>query len=74
MTPREFCQAGSCEAAKGWAHFGMLTFATGFAVYNVLAYCVRQRRESHLARNVVLYTLLAAIEWRQMQRHWRKTC
>ena len=58
---------GKAEAAKAGVHGGLLGLALVCLGYNAIAFALR--RESHLARNCVLYGSLAAIEVYQVSKH-----
>lgn len=60
---------GEAESFKGYAHGLMFTLAVLFVAYNVSAWITR--RETHLARNSLVYGLLAVLEAWQMARHRR---
>ena len=60
-------KAGHCEVFKTAWHGGLLVLALGAAVYNVAAFTVRPK--PHLARNVLLYGAIVAVEVLQIRHH-----
>lgn len=61
-------QHGCAESFKGAWHFGGLIFAGGAALYNMAA--LIERRESHLAINASIYTLLTIFEASKVRHHF----
>lgn len=66
---RAFCQAGANEPVKASVHAALGTLAAICLAYNMAAFILR--RERHLARNVLLYTGICALELAQVRRHLR---
>jgi hypothetical protein len=67
MSPRAFCESGTCETLKGSAHVGLGVFAAACFLYNLVAFCYR--REKHLAVNGVVYGVVTAYEISKVKHH-----
>jgi hypothetical protein len=60
-------QCGECETLKAGVHATALGLAAVMALYNAAAWL--SRRQTHLAVNAVLYTLMAAWEQQHVAHH-----
>jgi hypothetical protein len=60
-------QCGSCEHLKTGVHASVLGLAAICGLYNAAAWLTR--RQTHLAVNVVMYTVLAAWEHQHVAHH-----
>lgn len=58
---------GEAEIFKGLIHLGLFGLGVTCMAYNLMAW--GQRRERHLAKNVLVYGSLAAYEAVQIERH-----
>lgn len=58
---------GQHEVLKATMHGMMMTLAALFTAYNIVAY--HRRGEYHLARNVIIYGALTALETLQVSSH-----
>ena len=58
---------GRYEGVKALWHGGLLVLALGAAAYNVAAFTVRPK--PHLARNILLYGAIVAVEVLQIRHH-----
>jgi hypothetical protein len=59
--------AGEAEIFKGAVHLCLFGLAATCLCYGGMAFS--QRREKHLAQNVIIYAVLTWFEFRQIQRH-----
>lgn len=66
MTPRMF-RPGEYETSKAVVHLALLGLAGVCAGYNLVAWAFR--RDTHLAVNASVYTVLALLEFKQVGRH-----
>jgi hypothetical protein len=60
-------QCGNCEPLKTGVHASVLGLAAICGLYNAAAWLTR--RQTHLAVNAVLYTVLAAWEQQHVTHH-----
>ena len=58
---------GKHEGFKASCHLVMMMLAGSFTLYNTVAYI--RRRETHLAKNVIVYGALTALEILQATTH-----
>lgn len=61
------CESGEAEMFKGLIHLSLFGLAVTCTSYNAMAW--GQRRQWHLAQNVLVYGALAAYEAAQIRRH-----
>jgi hypothetical protein len=60
-------QCGQCETLKAGVHATALGLAAVMGIYNAAAWL--SRRQTHLAVNAVLYTLMTAWEQKHVAHH-----
>lgn len=70
-TVRDLCTSGRHEPLKAAVHGALGALAAVCLAYNVAAWFLRDRPGRHLARNVVVYAGIAALELGQVRRHLR---
>ena len=63
-----FLNSGESEDVKLAYHATLGALAVGALVYNAAAFT--QRKQPHLAMNVLLYGTLAVLEARKVRHHW----
>jgi hypothetical protein len=63
----EVLQCGNCEELKASVHGAALGLFVVMAAYNIAAWL--SRRESHLAVNAVVYSVLTAWEQQHVAQH-----
>ena len=71
MTPRRLAQPGVAEPLNAAVHGVLLGAAAICLTYNAVA--VIYRRQSHLARNTLIYGSLVALEVSHVRHHLART-
>ena len=67
--PLTVLQCGECEPLKAGVHASAFALSAVMGLYNAAAWL--SRRDTHLAVNAVLYTMLAAWEHHHVAHHVR---
>ena len=63
-----FTDAGVDERVKGAVHGALLTIAGACAIYSACAWA--RRKDTHLAINAAIYTIVCVYEMYQVGHHW----